>query len=435
MATAAKRPSSISSPQLTFPTPPRVDLVKTAPTNTPASTLSPGVFTSMEAGLRIPTLPLSPVVRAGIAMEAKHNQYGGDSGFMGKEIGQLQSSADGVGYFKVYMGASIYWTSGTSAHEVHGAIRDKWASLGAERGVLGYPVTDETIAPDGIGRFNHFQGGSIYWTPATGANEVQGAIRDKWSSLGWETSFLGYPTSDEHPTPDGVGRFNHFQGGSIYWTPSTGAHEVHGAIQDKWAALGWERSFLGYPTSDEAAVTLPGIGEARVSTFERGSIIWTANLGAVPQPLHISFHASLTSGLPLGGSLDVVLNSQGDVTLSGNVHDSGFDNIDYVLTAVIVSPSGVSVGFQHSGHTEGTVAGLPFGTPNRDDNFVSPSGLNNQQVASNWNALSTGSLAWRLDAQDTLAEGAANLLGDLAQKALVALGTEAVASLVALFFV
>ena len=53
--------------------------------------------------------------------------------------------------------------------------------------------------------------------------------------LGWERSFLGYPLTDETATPDGVGRYNHFQGGSIYWTPATGAHEVHGAIRGQWA--------------------------------------------------------------------------------------------------------------------------------------------------------------------------------------------------------
>jgi hypothetical protein len=79
---------------------------------------------------------------------------------------------------------------------------------------------------------------------------VIGAIRDKWLSLGGEGSFLGQPLTDELTTPDGVGRFNHFQGGSIYWTPNTGAFEVHGAIRDRWAELGWERSYLGYPTSD-----------------------------------------------------------------------------------------------------------------------------------------------------------------------------------------
>ncbi len=156
-------------------------------------------------------------------------------------------------------------------------IASKDSDLGGFGGFLGAPTTDEAIAPDGNGHFRHFQGGSIYWTPRTGAHEVHGAIRDKWASLGWERSFLGYPLTDESGTPDGVGRFNHFQGGSIYWTPRTGAHEVHGAIRDKWASLGWERSSLGYPTSDE----LPGqAGIGRVSHFEHGSIFWSAETGA-----------------------------------------------------------------------------------------------------------------------------------------------------------
>src|SRR5947207_1389749 len=115
---------------------------------------------------------------------------------------------------------SSSWTTKTGAWSINGAIRAKWASLGWERSVLGYPVTDETGTPDGIGRFNHFSNaGSIYWTPGTGAWSVHGAIRDKWASLGWERSVLGYPVTDETGTPDGIGRFNHFSNaGSIYWT-------------------------------------------------------------------------------------------------------------------------------------------------------------------------------------------------------------------------
>ena len=87
-----------------------------------------------------------------------------------------------------------------------------------------YPVNDETATPgDGIGRYNHFQAGSIYWTPATGAHEVHGAIRKLWAGMGWERSFLGYPTSDELSTEDGLGRYSEFQHGSIYWRPTTGA--------------------------------------------------------------------------------------------------------------------------------------------------------------------------------------------------------------------
>ncbi|MDF0650752.1 MAG: hypothetical protein P0121_04685 [Nitrospira sp.] len=212
------------------------------------------------------------------AIRGKWASLGWERSFLGYPLTDESTTPDGVGRYNHFQGGSIYWTPSTDAHEVHGAIRGKWASLGWERSFLGYPLTDESTTPDGVGRYNHFQGGSIYWTPSTDAHEVHGAIRGKWASLGWERSFLGYPLTDESTTPDGVGRYNHFQGGSIYWTPSTGAHEVHGAIRGKWASLGWERSFLGYPTSDELS-TEDGTG--RYSEFQHGSIYWSPATGAL----------------------------------------------------------------------------------------------------------------------------------------------------------
>jgi uncharacterized protein with LGFP repeats len=206
----------------------------------------------------------------------KWGSMGFERSLLGYPTSDELGTPDGIGRFNTFQGGSIYWTPGTDAHEIHGAIRDKWGSMGFERSLLGYPTSDELGTPDGIGRFNTFQGGSIYWTPGTDAHEIHGAIRDKWGSMGFERSLLGYPTSDELGTPDGIGRFNTFQGGSIYWTPKTGAHEVHGAILDKWASLGFERSLLGYPTSDEADA--PG---GRISHFEGGSITWTQSGGAV----------------------------------------------------------------------------------------------------------------------------------------------------------
>ena len=203
---------------------------------------------------------------------------GWERGFLRYPLTDETATPAPPGRYNHFQGGSIYWTPATDSHEVHGAIRAKWASLGWERSFLGYPTTDESTTPDGVGRYNHFQGGSIYWTPATGAREVHGAIRARWSGIGWERSFLGYPLTDETTTPDGVGRYNHFQGGSIYWTPTTGAHEVHGAIRNLWASMGWERSFLGYPTSDELS-TEDGIG--RYSEFQRGSIYWSVATGAL----------------------------------------------------------------------------------------------------------------------------------------------------------
>ncbi|WTW95901.1 hypothetical protein OG216_22080 [Streptomycetaceae bacterium NBC_01309] len=180
----------------------------------------------------------------------------------------------GAREYSHFQGGSVYMGP-NGAQEIRGAIRDKWAQLGWER-TFGFPLTSELTTPDGRGRFNHFQGGSIYWTPWTGAHEVHGAIRDKWAQLGWERGVLGYPLTDELVTPDGRGRFVHFERGSIYWSPQTGAREVYGKIRDTWAAQGWELGRLGYPTSGEYT---PAPGQRR-NNFQHGYIVWDARTGA-----------------------------------------------------------------------------------------------------------------------------------------------------------
>jgi uncharacterized protein with LGFP repeats len=199
---------------------------------------------------------------------------GGKYGFLGAPTTAERATSDGSGAFTNYAAGSIYWKPATGAQSIHGAIRDTWARLGWDHSALGYPTTDEYGTPDGRGRYNHFETGSVYWTWQTGAHEVRGAIRGTWSALGWERGPLGYPTTDESGTPDGRGRYNHFQGGSVYWTAATGAWEVRGAIRSRWASMGWERSWLGYPVSHE--YTTPA--GAR-SDFEHGSIVWDATTG------------------------------------------------------------------------------------------------------------------------------------------------------------
>jgi uncharacterized protein with LGFP repeats len=232
-------------------------------------------------------------------------QLGWERSFLGYPLINETATPDGVGRYNHFQGGSVYWTTGTGAHEVHGAIRGLWAQLGWERSFLGYPLTNETATPDNWGRYNHFQGGSVYWTPTTGAHEVHGAIRALWSQLGWERSVLGYPLTNETTTPDGIGRYNHFEGGSIYWTPQTGAREVHGAIRQLWASMGWERSWLGYPVTNELA-TADGVG--RYSLFQHGGIFWTPTGGAVACREIVRIHAKVltTPTVPIAQSVAVM---------------------------------------------------------------------------------------------------------------------------------
>jgi hypothetical protein len=153
------------------------------------------------------------------------------------------------------------------------AISDKYNALGGSSGFLGAATTSELTNADGVGHHQDFANGTIYWHPALGAWEVHGAIRVRWSALGSDTSVLGYPMTDETSTPDGVGRFNHFQHGSIYWHPRTGAHDVRSRIRERWAQLRWERGFLGFPTRDHEII-LRGRINVAVSQFQGGRIEW-----------------------------------------------------------------------------------------------------------------------------------------------------------------
>ncbi|NEW09248.1 hypothetical protein GK047_25120 [Paenibacillus sp. SYP-B3998] len=152
-----------------------------------------------------------------------------------------------------------------------------------KKGFVGTPITPESITKDGHGRFRHYRGSgrdwSIYWHPKTGAHEVHGAIRDKWASIGWE--FFGYPATDELTTLNGGGRFNNFHN-LLYNIPNRSivfkfghdrAYAVSNPIWNKWAELGGVGGSLGYPISDE--VVRPD--GWRFQRFEKGAVIWSAD--------------------------------------------------------------------------------------------------------------------------------------------------------------
>lgn len=212
----------------------------------------------------------------------------GEAGF-GYPITDESATPDGRGRFNHFRAvhvpgapeASIYWTPETGAQGIWGHIRAKWLQTGWETGPLKYPVSDEVDSGHG-GKASHFEGGSIFWHATTGAHIVWGEIGQRYAALGG-TSF-GYPLTDEEVTPDGRGRFNHFRAvhvpgaedASIYWTPETGAHGVWGAIRRKWAELGWERGPLGYPVASEEDAAHGG----RVGRFQAGAVYWHPHTGA-----------------------------------------------------------------------------------------------------------------------------------------------------------
>lgn len=257
---------------------------------------------------------------------------GGEGGPLGPQTVPEGPTPDGVGRVAYYRSGAIYAAWGAGVHEVHGLIWQRFSQTGSILGPLGYPTTNETPCPDGVGRYNHFhRGGSIYWTPNTGAHAVVGAIRYRWATLGWERSALGYPTTDELPVGDGVGRYNVFQGGRIYWSPTTDAHEVRGLINLRYQQLGGAQSDLGYPITDELPV---GDGVGRYNDFSEGaSIYWTPNTGAhwLAGPIRTKWKqlggVASTLGYPtvdpaVSGTVTTVMFQHGKIT-----YDSSTDTV------------------------------------------------------------------------------------------------------------
>ncbi len=159
-------------------------------------------------------------------------------------------------------------------------IDQKYNALNGASGFLGKAKGAATPCPDGFGWFRHFTGGSIYWHPDTGAHAVYGLIYEKWASLGWENSWLGYPRSDEQPS--GKGRISWFQNGAIDWRPGQGTRDFEGL------ACRVDRSLSAVEHHGNVTVeTAKGRRLIALSVFGAGepqySSVWTSAAGPAQQ--------------------------------------------------------------------------------------------------------------------------------------------------------
>lgn len=56
------------------------------------------------------------------------------------------------------------------------AIDAKYAQLINANPWIGQPKTIEQVCPDGVGRYRHYEAASIYWHPQTGAHLIYGLM-------------------------------------------------------------------------------------------------------------------------------------------------------------------------------------------------------------------------------------------------------------------
>ncbi|WP_270889968.1 PQQ-dependent sugar dehydrogenase [Pedococcus sp. 5OH_020] len=164
---------------------------------------------------------------------------------------------------------SIYSSATTGTHLVYGSIRTLYLRGGGPAAFFGFPTTDE-IAVTG-GRASYFTQARIYWSSTTGTHFSHGVLLTKYLAAGGPSGY-GLPTTDDTKITGGWKAS--FSGGrSIYWSSTTGTHLVYGAILRKYASLGYQTSCLGFPTTDEYSIT-----GGRRNRFLSGSITYLYGL-------------------------------------------------------------------------------------------------------------------------------------------------------------
>jgi len=192
--------------------------------------------------------------------------------------------------------AAIFWTPETGAWAVRGAINVAWDKLGGSSGALGVPTEDERYDGDLVRQ--RFTGGEVSWNRVSNTFTTDPpGLADKLVGLGvpldpttlinlaWRTSGgLGGPLGARQGAQEPVGNDGAAQayaGGKIFFSPTTGAHAVTGAILSKYQSLGGPTGDLGYPVGAEVD---GGVPNSRVSAFsapDKPVIFWTPDSGAV----------------------------------------------------------------------------------------------------------------------------------------------------------
>jgi len=228
-----------------------------------------------------------------------------NTGALGIAVSSAVTSAT-IGVEQQFQKGWAYWSQATGAVLVGGAIGNAYRARGGTSGGLGFPVAVEK-AESGGGASQQFQRGRLYWSGATGAHQISGAIGNRWLSLGGPTSGLGYPTSDD--TAMGAGSGQSFANGSLYWSDATGVQQSSGAIGQRYAALGGPASKLGLPVAGEVAAVNNGSSQA----FQGGTIYWSSSAAwEVLSPMDAAYVKAGGPGGSIGYPTGPTLTYPGD---------------------------------------------------------------------------------------------------------------------------
>ena len=169
-------------------------------------------------------------------------------------------------------------------------IGAKWLASGGLQG-LGAVCANAASMPDGIGSYQEFESGTIFYSPDFGASLISRPLYDKLNASSVANSktttgqfvrdYLGYPTGDSFPTAENGGQAAYFETGMLVSRANQQAWVVYGEIYRHYRALGdigqgaKTPPVVGLPISDEQSAA-----NGRMSQFDAGTIYWSSGTGA-----------------------------------------------------------------------------------------------------------------------------------------------------------
>ena len=191
----------------------------------------------------------------------------GANGWIGPATSGVQASTKG-GVFQRFERGVGYWSPATGAQFVGEPVLSAWGAYDYQTGSMGYPRSGGVV---GVGGSRHqiFEGGIAYWRPGGRVSFIHGSILSAWAAVGWERSWPGLPTSNETTSTKG-GVFQRFERGVGYWSPATGAQFVGEPVLSAWGAYDYQTGSMGYPRSGGVV----GVGGSRHQIFEGGIAYW-----------------------------------------------------------------------------------------------------------------------------------------------------------------
>ncbi|MFH8250734.1 LGFP repeat-containing protein [Microbacterium sp. B2969] len=225
----------------------------------------------------------SPIASGTTQIDGVYNAMGGATGVLGNPTSDYIaiSTISGAGTGRAYDGGSVYWSPRTGAAAVIEPFRAFYFGYGGATGRLGWPNSQSAAIPGRPGGAGQsFLYGSVYKSDTTGIHSVIGVLRDLYFGFGGATGSLGWPTSESRTvTTNGSGGttsglVQDFEAGQALSATRTGTFAVPGAILATYTAQGGPASDLGWPISPANTYPVNGGGSGQV--FEGGSIYSSA---------------------------------------------------------------------------------------------------------------------------------------------------------------